>query len=147
MSGRKRHVLVDTEGHVLAVIVASAAWGEREVARWLFDDAAHRWPCLAHVWADGGYTGELGPWLQERYGITLEILSKAPDQTGFAVQPRRWVVERSLAWLGRSRRLSKDYEHTTAASESWCYLASISLLLKRLRPVSRAEQPYRRKAA
>ena len=140
-------MLVDTEGHVLAVIVVGADWGERDVARWLFADVEQRWPDLRHVWADRGYSGELATWLQQRYGITLEIVSKPADQQGFAVQPRRWVVERSIAWLGRSRRLSKDYEHTTAASESWCYLASIGLLLKRLRPARHVEQPYARKAA
>ncbi len=138
---------MDTEGHVLAVIVVGADWGEREVAPWLFDEVAHRWPALQHVWADGGYTGDLAAWLQDRYGIVLEIVSKPPEQRGFAVLPRRWVVERSIAWLGRSRRLSKDYEHTTAAAETWCYLASIGLLLKRLHPARHTEQPYARKAA
>ena len=132
---------------MLAVLVAGADWGEREVARWLFADGEHRWPDLQHVWADSGYTGELAAWLQEQYGIQLEIVSKPPEQRGFAVQPRRWVVERTIAWLGRHRRLSKDYEHTTAASETCCYLASSGLLLKRLRPSTTQEQPYQRKAA
>ena len=138
---------MDTEGHVLAVLVVGADWGDRAGARWLFDDVAHRWPALPHVWADRGYTGELAEWLQDRYGITLEIVCKPPEQRGFAVQPRRWVVERTIAWLGRSRRLSKDYEHTAAAAETWCYLASIGLLLKRLRPTTLVEQPYRSKVA
>jgi putative transposase len=66
-------------------------------------------------------------------------------QKGFVVLPRRWVVERTIAWLGRNRRLSKDYEHSGAAMETWCYLASISLLLRRLRPNRYAEVPYWRK--
>ena len=74
-------------------------------------------------------------------------MRKPEEQQGFRVLPRRWVVERTIAWQGRSRRLSKDYEHATDYSESWCYLASIQLLLKRLRPPRGVEVPYARKAA
>lgn len=131
----------------MAVRVAAADLGEREAARWLFDDVANVWPNLQQGWADQGYTGDLATWLQAQHGITLVIVSKAAEQPGFVVLPRRWVVERTIAWLGRSRRLSKDYEHTAAASETWCYLASIALLLKRLRPSATQEPPYVRKAA
>ena len=147
MNGRQRHLLVDTEGHLLAVIVAAADIGDREGARWLFNDVAKRWPQLQRGWADQGYTGDLATWLEERHGITLVGVGKPAEQTGFVVLPRRWVVERSIAWLGRNRRLSKDYEHTAAASETWCYLASIALLLKRLRPSATQPVPYQRKVA
>jgi len=77
----------------------------------------------------------------------LVIVRKAAEQRGLVLLPRRWVVERGLAWLGRSRRLSQDYEHTAAASASWGYLASIALRLKRLCPTATQEAPYRRHAA
>jgi putative transposase len=106
-----------------------------------------RWPQLQLIWADQHYTGDLQDEARRQYGITLEVVRKQGDRTGFVVLPRRWVVERSIAWQGRSRRLSKDYEHAAEYIESWCYIASIQLLLKRLRPHLDAEQPYARKAA
>ena len=147
MAGRKRHYLVDTEGHLLGVAVGPADEDDRVGARWVFAARDRRWPDLQLVWADQHYTGELEAEVQARYRIHLEIVRKAADQRGFVVLPRRWVVERTIAWQGRSRRLSKDYEHATEYSESWCYLASIQLLLKRLRPPRDAEVPYARKAA
>jgi len=89
----------------------------------------------------------LAVWLRDEYGIDLEIVEKPADQVGFAVQPRRWVVERSIAWINRSRRLSKDYEQRAESTETWCYLSSIQLLLKRLCPRFDRETPYARKAA
>jgi putative transposase len=145
--GRKRHYLVDVEGHLLAVLVESADIADREGARWLFRAVDQQWTALAKVWADQAYNGDLAEWLRAVYGIELEVVERAPDQQGFTVLPRRWVVERTIAWLGRNRRLSKDYEQSGAAMETWCYLASISLLLRRLRPDADAEAPYCRKVA
>ena len=145
--GRKRHYLVDTEGHLLAVLVERADIGDRDAARWVFSHIAARWTALQKVWADQGYTGDLAEWLQHEYGIDLEIVVRSTEQAGFTVLPRRWVVERTIAWQGRSRRLSKDYEHAAEYSEAWCYLASIQLLLRRLRPAQQCEVPYARKAA
>lgn len=106
------------------------------------------WPELRKLWADHGYSGaDLAAELRDQYGIDLEIVEKPAEQVGFAVQPRRWVVERSIAWLNRSRRLSKDYEQRTESAETWCYLSSIQLLLKRLYPRADREVPYVRKAA
>ncbi len=147
MRGRKRHYLVDTEGHLLAVLVEAADRTDRDGARWLFRAIDRQWTALAKVWADHAYNGDLGEWLQAVYGIDLEVVEHAPEQKGFQVLPRRWVVERTIAWLGRNRRLSKDYEQTGAAMETWCYIASISLLLRRLRPNRAAEAPYCRKVA
>ncbi len=138
---------MDTEGHLLAVIVHAANVDDREGARWVFASVAPRWPQLRKAWADQNYTGELVVWLRQHYGIELEIVVRAADQEGFTVLPRRWVVERSIAWYGRCRRLSKDYEHLPDYSESWVYLASILFLLRRLHPGSDREQPYARKAA
>jgi putative transposase len=147
VAGRKRHYLVDTEGHLLAVIVHAADVDDREGARWLFAYVTPQWPQLRKVWADQDYTGDLAAWLRQQYGIDLEIVVKAADQVGFTVLPRRWVVERSIAWYGRSRRLSKDYEHLPEYSETWVYLASIRFLLTRVCPGSQRERPYARKAA
>ena len=146
--GRKRHFLVDTEGHLLAVLVEAANRGDRDGARWVLSWVSKRWPELRKLWADHGYSGaDLAVWLRDEYGIDLEIVEKPADQVGFAVQPRRWVVERSIAWINRSRRLSKDYEQRAESTETWCYLSSIQLLLKRLCPRFDRETPYARKAA
>jgi putative transposase len=147
VQGRKRHYLVDTEGHLLAVLVEAADRTDRDGARWVFRAIDQRWTTLQKIWADHAYNGDLAAWLRAAYGIDLEVVEHAPDQKGFAVLPRRWVVERTIAWLGRNRRLSKDYEHSAAAMETWCYLASISLLLRRLRPNPQVERPYCRKVA
>jgi putative transposase len=107
-----------------------------------------RWPELRKLWADQGYSGEdLAAWLRDQYGIELEVVEKPADQKGFAVLPRRWVVERSIAWINRSRRLSKDYEERPEATESWCYVSSIHGLLNRLCPRSDVDPPYLSKAA
>jgi putative transposase len=145
--GRKRHYLVDTEGHLLAVLVERADIGDRDAAHWVFSHIAARWTELQKVWADQGYTGDLANWLRGEYGIDLEIVVRSTEQTGFTVLPRRWVVERTIAWQGRNRRLSKDYEHAADYSEAWCYIASIQLLLRRLRPSQQHEVPYARTAA
>ncbi len=147
MRGRKRHYLVDVEGHLLLVLVGPADEDDREGARWLLRARDRRWPDLELIWADQHYTGALETEAQAEYGIRLEIVRKLEGQQGFRGRPRRWVVERTIAWQGRSRRLSKDYEHAAEYSESWCYLASIQLLLKRLRPPRDAEVPYARNAA
>ena len=87
---------------------------------------------LLKLWADQGYQGDWAVWLDQHWQIELEIVRRDPSETGFAVQPRRWVVERTFAWLGKYRRLSKDYEHCTASSEGMIYLASIRTMLKRI---------------
>src|SRR3954447_19305010 len=119
VKGRKRHFLVDTEGHLLAVLVEAANRGDRDGARWLLSWVSQRWPELRKLWADHGYSGEeLATELRDHYGIDLEVVAKPADQKGFAVQPRRWVVERSIAWINRSRRLGKDYEQPPEATET-----------------------------
>ena len=139
---------MDTEGHLLAVLVEAANRGDRDGARWVLCWVSKRWPELRKLWADGGYSGDdWADWLREEHGIDLEVVKKPADQKGFAVQARRWVVERSIAWLNRSRRLSKDYEHRAEASETWAYLSSIHFLLKRLQPAPERERPYRRQVA
>jgi putative transposase len=100
----------------------------------VLEAAAEKSSRLRHIWADSGYTGELVEWWQTEQGITIEIVGKQPGQHTFVVAPRRWVVERTLAILGRARRLSKDYEHEDLYGEAMIYLASIGSLLRRLSP-------------
>ena len=146
--GRKRHLLVDTAGPLLAGVVPAADVGEREGARWVLHVTHRWWHALQKLWADQGYSGDdLAQWLLREYGITLEVVSRPADQEGFVVLPRRWVVERTLAWLGRSRRLSKEYEHWPEYSETVIYLASLQLLLKRRAPDRIQKLPYARQAA
>lgn len=135
VSGRKRHLVVDTLGLLLVVIVTSASVQDRDAARLVLRELYRRFRDsmrIELVWADGGYQGELVSWLKLVTGWTLEIVKKLADQVGFQVLPRRWVVERSFSWLGRQRRLSKDYERLTQTSEAFIYVAMISLMLKQL---------------
>ena len=138
-------MLVDTTGNLLRVVVHRADLQDRDGAYYVFEDITDQYPELAKVWADQGYSGELGADLLDQYDIILEIVEKLPEQQGFVVLPRRWVVERSIAWLGRYRRLSKDYEQRVEYSEMWIYIASISRMLRKLHPNTDEEQPYIRK--
>lgn len=133
INGRKRHIAVDTQGNLLTVVVHGAEWRDADGC-WCVLDHLHRTcPTITHAWVDGGYRG-IADAIQRDYGITLTVVAKATDEAGFRVLPRRWVVERTLAWLGRCRILSKEYTHTEEASETWVYLASIQRMLQRLAP-------------
>lgn len=147
VQGIKRHLLVDTLGLVLAVCVSPANVNDRDGAAVLLAGAAGKFPRLRHLWADQGYRGrDFLNWVREETGITVEIVQRkdggfrstwakvdAPSREVpmFAVVPRRWVIERSFAWLGRYRRLSKDYEYLAASQENAIYLATVMLLLHR----------------
>ncbi len=144
--GRKRHILVDTMGNLLRVLVHTAGWSDLAGGTYLLLAALHRFCTLLKVWADKAYRGDLVDDLRQIFGRELEIVQRLAGQKGFVVQPRRWVVERSLAWYSRNRRLSKDYEHLCTVSETMVYIASIQVLLKRLCPNSSTEQPYRRRS-
>ena len=133
-NGRKRHVLVDTLGLLLLILVTVGSVQDRDGGRILLERAKVRFPRLNHLWADGAYSGVLVRWAREVCHWTLEIVKRNTDLKGFVVQPRRWVVERSLAWFTRCRRLVRDFEGRPQTTESWMYLASIQLLLRRLDP-------------
>ena len=120
--------------------MVGADWSEQQGARELLARLLPQWPRLRKLWADQGYRG-LGERLQREYGVELEIVMRAPEQQGFVPLPRRWVVERSLAWYGRCRRLAKEYEHLAASSLAMLYLAACHLLLKRLVPDLAADPP------
>jgi len=132
INGRKRHVLVDTLGLLLAVVVHPADIQDRDGAKLLLDKVKDRLPRLQLIWADGGYAGQLIDWVKDTCHWVLDIVKRPEDQKGFAVLPRRWVVERTLAWIGRYRRLSKDYERQTATSEAFIYAAMTHLMVRRL---------------
>lgn len=134
MNGRKRHILVDTIGLLLTVVVHAANIQDRDGAKLVLEKARGTFLRLTLIWADGGYAGKLVEWVQETCGWLLQIVKRRDDIQGFAVLPRRWVVERTLGWLGRCRRLSKDYEELTESSEAMIHLAMTQLMLKRLAP-------------
>lgn len=133
VKGRKRHLVVDTIGLVLAVVVHSAALQDRDGAKLVLAKlAAGGFPRLRRLWADGGYAGKLVAWVAERWRWTLTLVKRTDDSKGFQVLPRRWVVERTFGWLGHYRRLSKDYEYLTDSAEAMIHIAMIHLMLGRL---------------
>jgi len=133
VNGRKRHILVDTIGLVLMVMVLPANIQDRDGAKQLlaafFSQATPR--RIKHIWADGGYGGALLDWAQRLWRCTIEIVKRSELHT-FKVLPRRWVVERTFGWLGRYRRLNRDYERQAKTGETMVYLAMIRLMLARL---------------
>lgn len=134
VNGRKRHIMVDTLGLLLIVVVHAASTQDRDGAKLVMEKIAGRFPRLKRIWADGGYAGHLVEWAQAFGNWILDIVKRSDGQKGFVVLPRRWVVERTFAWLGRCRRLSKDYERLTQTSETIALVSMIHLMLRRLRP-------------
>lgn len=132
VKGRKRHILVDTEGLLLKVKVTSASVQDRDGAKLIFSESLKFFHKLELTWADSAYAGKLIDWAKENYDHKLEIKKRSDDAVGFEVIPRRWVVERTFAWLNNNRRLSKDYERFSKTSESFIYLSMIRLMLKRV---------------
>ena len=133
VKGRKRHILVDTLGLLLVVVVTAASVGDREGARQCLARRGGQLKKLRKVWADGGYDGApLRAWFIERLRIALTVVLRPQESKGFVLLPRRWVVERTFAWLNLCRRLSKDYERETSTSEAWIYIAMTRLMLNRL---------------
>jgi putative transposase len=151
LSGRKRHLLVDTQGLVLRAKVHSAAVQDRAGVPLVLEGIHAEFPRLEHVWVDQGYTGSGKAWIEAQLGWTVEVVGHPPKPRGVwapigavidwealrpkgfrGVLPRRWVVERTLSWFGQSRRLSKDYERLCATSEALIYATMIRLMLRRL---------------
>jgi putative transposase len=137
--GRKRHLLVDTEGLLVSVVVTPANVQDPTAAPEVLTEAKEQSPRLSHVWGDARYQGKLIGWASKELGITVEIVSRLPGQKGFVVLPRRWVVERSFAWLGRYRRLARDWE---AASWSACALIHIAASNMMARRIARYRALY-----
>lgn len=132
VNGIKRHLLVDTLGLVLAVVVLTANIQDRDGARTLLAKVKGKLPRLKKIWADGGYAGTLVDWVKSVCGWVLEIVRRSDTAQGFELLPHRWIVERTLGWLNRSRRLSKNYERLSTSSEAMVYLAMLPLMTKRL---------------
>jgi transposase len=129
IKGRKRHALVDTDGRALLIRVHAADIQDRDGAVPLLTASRGLFPWIATVFADAGYAAYR---VATATRIAIEIVRKHPNQVGFAVHPRRWVVERFFAWIGRNRRLAKDVEATIASATAFLYAASVLLLIRRL---------------
>lgn len=133
IKGRKRHIVTDTEGHLVGLQVHSAGIQDRDGAVSVLASIRSLYPWLRHLFADGGYAGDK---LRDALSVfgrwTIEVIKRREQVAGFAVLPRRWVVERTFAWLGRCRRLAKDFETTIASAVAWVFVAHIRTLTRRL---------------
>jgi transposase len=132
INGRKRHVVVDTLGLLLAVMVTAADVGDRTAAKVLLEQVADAHHRLALVWADGGYTGSLVEHCLAAFALVLAIVKRSDDMRGFVVLPKRWIVERLFAHLMRSRRLVRDFERRATSAEAMIYWSMIGLMTRRL---------------
>jgi putative transposase len=133
VKGRKRHLLVDTLGLPLSIYVTPADVQDRVGACRLLAGLKPLMPRLKKIWADGAYGGDpLAQWCHKEGGWELEVVERNPATEGFEVIPKRWIVERTFGWLGRDRRLSKDYERKVQTSETLVQVAMIRLMLRRL---------------
>jgi putative transposase len=160
VQGRKRHLLVDTEGLVLQARVHSARVPDADGIRLLLNPVQGRFARLSHLWVDAGYQGRGGRWVEEVIGLSVEVVRKPPKPVpeevaerwasewakegkevdwqrlmparGFTVLPRRWVVERTFSWLSQNRRMSKDYERLPESAEAFIYVAMSRLMARRL---------------
>jgi len=132
VNGRKRHLAVDTGGLLLAVVVTIAGLQDRDGACPLLAALRARFSTITLVWADGGYAGRLVAWAQAVLGLAVTIVKRTDDLTGFRVIPRRWVVERTLAWISKHRRCVRDYETLPEHSEAMVYIAMIMTMSRRL---------------
>lgn len=132
VKGRKRFIAVDTLGLLLSVMVMAASVSEPAGGVEILDDLHKRFPTLRKIWADSAYAGELVDYVQHWCRFVLEIVRRSPEQRGFQVQMKRWIVERTFGWMNWWRRLSKDYEKTIESSESMVKISMIRLMLKRI---------------
>ncbi len=132
VKGRKRHLLVDILGLVLVAWISSADVQDRDATAAVLPLAAEQFPMLQKIWADGAYEGPRVEQIAQQSRIEVEVVKRSDKDKGFVVQPKRWIVERTLAWLSRERRLSKDYERKEESSEAFIYLGMSRLMLGRL---------------
>lgn len=132
INGRKRHIATDTDGRLLAVEVHAADVQDRDGAKGVLRLSRRSFPFVETVFADGGYAGRLVDWAQTKTHVALEIIKRPRGATGFVVIRRRWVVERTFAWIMKCRRLVRDYEQLTVVAEALITVAAIATLLRRL---------------
>lgn len=131
VKGRKRHILTDTLGLMIEAVVHTANIQDRDGGPGLLARIRNRFPWLSHVFADGGYGGDQFADKPAETGVwSIEIIRRFDTTKGFVLLPRRWVVERTLAWLSRNRRLAKDFERTIESSTAWLFLASVQILIR-----------------
>ena len=131
IQGRKRHIVIDTMGFIMAVVVHSADIQDRVGAKLVLETLRFKYPRLKKILADGGYTGELALWVLQFAGWTLECVSKVVGISGFNVIPKRWVVERTFGWFNFNRRLAKDYELNIDCSTAFIHLTMCRIMLNR----------------
>jgi transposase len=142
IKGRKRHILTDTLGLLIGAVVHPANVQDRDGAPLVLGSIRDAFPWLRHVFADGAYAGsKLKGALQKLGEWTIEIVERSDAAKGFEVLPRRWVVERTIAWLNRNRRLAKDFEATIDSALTWLYIASVKLMSRRLAAPTAAGNP------
>ena len=143
VNGAKRHLAVDTIGLLLTVLVTAASAQDRDAARPLLWNLRRAFPSVKLAWADGGYAGKLASWTQAKLKprLNLEIVRRPDDLHTFQVLPRRWVVERTLAWITRHRRTVRDYERLPAHHETYVYWAMIIIMTRRLTRQPTTTQP------
>lgn len=134
VNGRKRHIVVDTLGLLVVVLVTAASVQDRDGGKLVLDKARMAMPSIVLVWADGGYAGQLVDFARRLLHLALEIVKKPAGQHTFEVLPRRWAVERTLSWLVRCRRLGRDYERLPAHAEAMVKWAMVGLMARRLEP-------------
>ena len=132
VQGRKRHIAVDVMGLLLTVLVTAASVQDRDAAKPLLWNLRRAFPSIKLAWADGGYAGKLVTWAKTRLRLRLEIVKRPDDLHTFEVLPRRWVVERTLAWITRHRRTVRDYERLPAHHETYIHWAMIIVMTRRL---------------
>lgn len=136
VKGRKRHLLVDVLGMILAVVVTPASVQDRDGADPVLREAHREYPTLKKVWVDGAYNGQVIERIRHDTGLDIEMTKRSDDVKGFVVVPKRWVVERTNGWLGKYRVLSKEYERTIESSRADILHAMTSLMLRRLTSTS-----------
>jgi putative transposase len=135
VTGRKRHLVVDTLGLLIAVVVHAAHIQDQDGAKEVLRKAKRRFPRLKLLWADSAYARDYLPtWALVACNLVLDIVRRAAGAVGFVVLHRRWVVERTFAWLVRNRRLARDYERSPRVSETWVHVAMVRVMLRRLKP-------------
>jgi transposase len=133
IKGRKRHIITDTNGFLVGGVIHSADVQDRDGAPLVLKSIRSAFPWLRHIFADGGYAGKkLRAALQGKGNWTFEIVKRSDTAKGFELIPRRWVVERTFAWLNRTRRLAKDFERTIASATTWLFMASVQQITRRL---------------
>ncbi len=144
INGRKRHIAVDTLGLVLSVIVTAASVQDRDGACRLLALLRERFSTITLVWADGGYSGRLVSWAHTALALTLTIVKRSEDTTGFVILPRRWVVERTFGWLMRYRRLVRDYERRPEHHEAMVLWATVTIMTRQLARTTAGAPPHPR---